>query len=109
MKTHFALFITTFLFSIIEKTEAAHGGGLVQDFPATPDGVGDPDAILSENHRQAMVDKIEAVEATFLVEGTEVLVQIAVAVVEKVGLKESKFSFCNLPSTDTQTNYLCFY
>jgi hypothetical protein len=97
MKTHFALFITTFLFSIVEKTEAAHEGWLVQDFPATPDGVGDPDAILSENHRQALVDKIEAVEATVLVEGTEVLVQIAVAVVEKVRRPEGILLFSLQP------------
>jgi hypothetical protein len=89
MKTNFPIFIATIIVSILEKTAAAHGGWLVQDFPATPDGVGDPDVILSEYHRKALVHKIEAVEATVLVEESEVLVQIAVAVVEKVGLKES--------------------
>lgn len=82
MKKTLSVAIATILLCLVGRATA--NGSLVQDFPTTSDGVGDPDSVLSENHRQALADKIESAKLTVIVDEKEVDVQIAVAVVEKV-------------------------
>jgi hypothetical protein len=89
MKVSYLPIIAAILLVCLKKT-AAFRGWLVQDFPDPADGgfVIDPDGFLSDRAADTLADKIEAVERRVRdFTHDELPLQMAVAVVGKVGLE----------------------
>ena len=76
--------MTGIVFTSKETSAVEDFGWLVKDFPTGRNGVADPDLLLSESHREMLVEKIQGSGETILVEGTETPIQVAVAVVGRV-------------------------
>jgi len=90
MKRLFGILLTGIVFTSKETSAVEDFGWLVKDFPTGQNGVADPDLLLSESHREMLVEKIQGSGETILVEGTETPIQVAVAVVGRINLSVYK-------------------